>query len=152
MHQNFPVQKENDSRRWRVLWMSDWIVPHYAIVRNNLSLTYMHLCTNNHVHISSPLPHLLCAQNNVTAFSINSTVADNGFSPASAPSFYDLLCLQYIPNALSSCLHTTFQMWMFVKWTGMKWGKKRAGVLFPPLNISSSHFSFICLSHYLPGD
>lgn len=58
-----------------------------------LLLTCTGWCTNNHIHVS-PSPHL----NNGTALSINSAVADNGFSPVSAHLF------------TISCIYSTFLM------------------------------------------
>lgn len=100
-----------------------------------ISYTYHHL-------------HLWCTPNNGTALCINSTVADNA-----CPSFYDLLYLQYISNALWIDVvlwahDFTLHFKCGCLWNGLEWnrgGEKKEPVsyfhLSPSLSLSLSDFS-----------
>lgn len=130
MHHNFLVQKEEWQQKEAMTAgdsiFSGCLTEMYHITPIYERTSPSHTCTNVLTITYTYHHHLLCAQNNGAALSMNSTVADNGSSPATAHLFYDLLYLQYIPNALwidvvLSALAFTLHFKCGCLWNGLEW-------------------------------
>lgn len=147
--------RSNDRRR-RVLLMPDRNIPHYINIPNILCLTYiMHRHTNNHIHVSSPPPHPLLKTIELHSVWIVLLLTMAACQPLSIflrslVSRVHSKCSVNRCCTLSSCLHPTFEMWLFVKWTGMKWGEKKEPVsyfrLLPAAALTSVSFASLTLS------
>lgn len=129
----------NDRQR-RVLLMPDRNIAHHITVWNILSLTYiMHGRTNNHIHVLSPHPHPLLK---TTLYELYCCCWWLLASPC--PSFYDLLFLEYIPNALWMdavlwALVFTLHLKCGCLWNGLEWnGKKSLCLIFASYQLQRS--------------
>lgn len=141
------AERRNDSRRQQcVLWMPDRIVPHYANVRNYLSLTYRH---QSHTHIVTLTSPLVCTEQwSYTQYEFY--CCWQWLLASLCPSFYDLLYLEYIPNALWIdvvlwALAFTLHFKCGCLWNGLEWNGKQSLCL-----IFTSHQLLLSLQFHLP--
>lgn len=96
MHQNFPLQKGEWQQKEAMTtcdsMSSGCLSEMYHITPMYETTSPSHACTNVlTITYTYHHPHLWCTQNNGAALTMNSTVADDGSSTASAHLFYDLL-------------------------------------------------------------
>lgn len=112
-----------------------------------LLLTCTGWCTNNHIHVSPSPQQWNCTQHKFCC-------CWQWLLDGLCPSFYDLVYLQYFPNApwidVFWALAFTQHFKYGCLWNGLEWNGKRASVLFPTLTISFSYFCFICLLSHSP--